>query len=89
MENKDYEENGNYGDNDWGTYTISPVTNLKSYYIIKENYTDDFGTGKVIAPIEGTSGNERFYVMALEDINSETYYCWYDAAYGNLDSRGL
>ena len=36
--------------------------------------------------MEGTTGNERFYVMALEDINSGTYYCWYDAAYGNLDS---
>ena len=35
--------------------------------------------------MEGTTGNERFYVMALEDINSGTYYCWYDAAYGNLD----
>ena len=36
--------------------------------------------------MEGTSGNERFYVMSLEDINPGTYYCWYDAAYGNLDS---
>ena len=36
--------------------------------------------------MEETSGNDRFYVMSLEDINSGTYYCWYDAAYGNLDS---
>ena len=35
--------------------------------------------------MEGTSGNERFYVMSLEDINPETRYCWYDAAYGKLD----
>ena len=35
--------------------------------------------------MEETSGNDRFYVMALEDINSGTYYCWYDAAYGKLD----
>ena len=39
----------------------------------------------MIAPVEGTSGNDRFYVMALEDINPGTYYCWYDAAYGKLD----
>ena len=37
--------------------------------------------------MEGTNGNERFYVMALEDINSGTYYCWYDAASGKLDSQ--
>ena len=35
--------------------------------------------------MEGTSGNERFYVMSLEDINPETRYCWYDEAYGKLD----
>ena len=35
--------------------------------------------------MEGTTGNERFYVMSLEDINPGTYYCWYDAAYGKLD----
>ena len=37
--------------------------------------------------MEGTSGNDRFYVMALEDINPGTLYCWYDAADGKLDSQ--
>ena len=70
----------------YGTYTIPSETGLKQYYI-KGEYTDEhFGTGKVIAPMEGTTGNERFYVMALEDINPGTSYCWYDAAYANLDS---
>ena len=57
---------GNYGD---GTYTIPKEDNFKSYYIKSENYTDDSfkKTGKVIAPIEGTSGNDRFYLMALEN----------------------
>ena len=69
-----------------GIYIIPSEAGLKQYYI-KGEYTDEhFGTGKVIAPMEGTSGNERFYVMSLEDINPGTYYCWYDAAYGNLDS---
>ena len=78
----------NGGTNGYGTYEIPKENNLKSYYIKNDNYTDDSfkKSGKVIAPMEGTSGNERFYVMALEDINSGTYYCWYDAAYGNLDS---
>ena len=78
----------NGGRNGYGTYEIPKENNLKSYYIKNDNYTDDSfkKSGKVIAPMEGTTGNERFYVMALEDINSGTYYCWYDAAYGNLDS---
>ena len=76
-------ENG--GTSDQGVYTIPSETGLKQYYI-KGEYTDEhFGTGKVIAPMEGTSGNERFYVMALEDINPGTEYCWYDAAWGKLD----
>ena len=36
--------------------------------------------------MEETSGNERFYVMSLEDINPGTDYCWYDAAWNKLDS---
>lgn len=35
--------------------------------------------------MEGTSGNERFYVMALEDIDASTH-CWYYNAPYNLDS---
>lgn len=78
----------NGGTNGYGTYEIPKENNLKSYYIKNDNYTDDSfkKRGKVIAPMEGTSGNERFYVMALEDINPGTIYYWYGAAYGNLDS---
>ena len=80
------EESGEWGSNGYGTYTIPSETNLKQYYI-KGEYTDEhFGKGKVIAPMEGTSGKERFYVMALENVNPGTRYCWYDAAYGHLDS---
>ena len=60
---------GEYGTNGHGTYTIPKADNLKSYYIKSENYTDDSfkKSGKIIAPMKGTSGNDRFYVMALED----------------------
>ena len=77
----------NGGRNGYGTYEIPKENNLKSYYIKNDNYTDDSfkKSGKVIAPMEGTSGNERFYVMALEDINPGTRYCWYDAASGSLE----
>ena len=35
--------------------------------------------------MEGTSGNDRFYVMALENFDSSIHY-WYYNASGNLDS---
>ncbi len=66
-------------------YTIPTVTEgLKDYYISKTNYkaNDGFGTKDVISPT-GT-GTERFYVMALTDIDGKrngTYYDWYNAAY--------
>ena len=79
------EESGEWGTNGRGVYTIPSETGLKQYYI-KGEYTDEhFGTGKVIAPMEGTSGNDRFYVMALNNIDSSTHY-WYYNAYGKLDN---
>ena len=35
--------------------------------------------------MEGTSGNERFYVMALENFDSNSYYWYYNSSF-NLDS---
>ena len=79
---------GNTGDGQWtdsdGNYTIPVKTNLKDYYISKESYTDDFGTKDVITPVEGQSGkNDRFYIMALDDIDGSTHY-WYYSAYGKM-----
>ena len=81
------EERGEWGSNGWGTYTIPEGTNLKfkQYYIKGEYIEEHFGPGKVIAPTKENdeSKNNRFYVMALEDIDSSTHY-WYYNAYGNL-----
>lgn len=78
---------GVWNNNPWSNYSYEAETGLKEYCIINEEYTDEhFGTGKVIAPIKGTSGKNRFYVMALEDVNLGTSCCWYDAAYGKLDN---
>ena len=77
------EGSGKWNNDSWSNYSYEAETGLKEYYIENENYTEPkFGnkSGKLIAPIEGTSGKDRFYVMALEDINPGTYYCWYDAA---------
>ena len=72
------------------TYTIPTVTEgLKDYYISKTNYkaNDGFGTKDVISPI-GT-GKDRFYIMALTDIDGKrngTSYNWYNAAYGKINN---
>ena len=79
---------GEWGTNGWGIYEIPKENNFKTYCIKNENYTDShLGSGKVIAPIKETSGTNRFYVMALEDINSGTNYYWYKAGYGILDDQ--
>ena len=64
------------------SYTITNVTTgLKDYYICKESHTtEQFGTAPVLAPVPKSKGEERFYVMALEDLNGGQNYCWYDAA---------
>ena len=73
---------GQWGSNINGSYTIPKGSNFKKYEISKKNYTDDFGTKDVIK-VTNSSGNERFYVMALDDVDS-SYHCWYDAALANM-----
>ena len=61
---------------------------LVLYVYVELSNCSRFGNkgGKLIAPVEGTSGNDRFYIMALEDVNSGTYYYWYAAAFGKLNN---
>ena len=83
---------GNQGSGQWsdsdGEYTIPTVTEgLKDYYIRQTNYkvNEGFGTKDVISPT-GT-GTERFYIMALKDIDGKingTYYDWYNAGNGQM-----
>ena len=63
--------------NSHGAYTIPKGSNFKKYEVTQESYSGSFGTGKVIAPIDGSSGNERFYVMALSDVTGSYYSTWY------------
>lgn len=64
------------------SYTITKGSGFKKY---KEEGTasqDGFGSKGIIKP-NGGSGNERFYVMALDDVDSSKHCWWYDA-YGNM-----
>lgn len=69
--------------NSSGIYEISQENNLKEYKVTQEKYTSSFGTGKVIAPITETEKNDRFYVMALEDIDSNLHYWYYNGRVDN------
>ena len=68
------------------SYTIPTSSGFKKYKVTQESYTPEgsaagFGTGKVIAPVDPSgSGTERFYVMALSDVDSSKH-CWYYSAY--------
>lgn len=73
---------GEWKDED-GTYSYETITNTKDYYVSQTNYEGPFGTKDVLTAIDG-DGEDRFYVMALEDFNVDETYCWYDDAYGNM-----
>ena len=71
---------GNTGDGGSGAYTYMvptvEATNLKDYYIegTESSEENPFGENSIIAPIEGSEGEERFYIIALRDIGQ---YSWY------------
>ena len=92
-----HSESGEWGTN--GTYSYSVQTGLKEYTISSDTYKENEGYGeqKVITLKPGSTGNSRFYVMALENYKegsfeaendngyeSGTYY-WYKEASGNMD----
>ena len=65
-------------------YTIPTISanELKSYYISEKNYNGIFGKKDVLSPVG--EGKNRFYVMSLSDIDTNTHY-WYHHARGNMD----
>ena len=79
---------GSEWDSTWGYYQIPKKSDFKEYYTEFESYSGDFGNNKVIAPVEGSTGNERFYVMSLNDLKNSNYYYWYMNASEDLwDSK--
>ena len=84
-----FSKSGEWGNTyGFGTYSYSANSDLKQYYVSQKSYTDDFGTAEVIAPVSETSGNDRFYVMALDDVGK--YYDWYYSArysISNIDNN--
>ena len=78
---------GRWNSDSWSNYEYTAETEgLKTYTIGAEVESDKFGTAKkpVISAVKNSSGKDRFYVMALEDVDSNTHY-WYNSAYGKLN----
>ena len=72
-------------------YDITPeTTGLKNYTVSSTQYDGPFGKKEVLTPEKGSTGKDRFYVMALQDIdgkqNGDTY-CWYAQAYHNSNEK--
>ena len=70
------------GSGEWGSeagiYEIPKVeSGLKDYYISNTNYDGPFEEKAVLSPTG--SGADRFYVMALSDIDANTHYWYYNA----------
>ncbi len=63
--------------NTYGAYSYSAKSNLKDYYISQSSYSGKFDTKPVISPVRGTTGNDRFYIMALDNFTTSSYSYWY------------
>ena len=70
---------GQWGD-DNGDFSYEAITGVKDYIISQTSYSGDFGNNGVLKATG--SGKNRLYVMALTDIDENTY-TWYTNAYGN------
>lgn len=78
---------GRQGDGQWDSltrYDVPIKSNLGQYYIREEKATfDGFGERPIVAPLDVESKEERFFVMALEDLDESLHY-WFWNAYGKL-----
>ena len=61
------------GSGTWGgySYSVSKVSNTQEYYISQVEYDGPFGKKDVISLKNSSSGNARFYVMALKDASDQ------------------
>ena len=67
-------KNGASGTWEGQSYNYAAVSGTKSYKIVQKNYNGPFGTKDVVQP--SGSGNKRFHVMALKDVDSNKYDFW-------------
>lgn len=78
------------GEGTWGatdyeiSYEIPKVESAKEYYVTQVKYDGKFGSKPVLTLKEGqTTGNDRFYVMSISDVNDNAKYSWYYSAWSS------
>ena len=71
----------------YAKYSYAKETGLKEYTVSKETYkkNDGFGTNQIISVKSGSTGNARFYVMALEDFRTGSFEVGNGACYNGSD----
>lgn len=67
-------------------YSYERGTNLKKYKVSTNNVSG-FGSWSkpIVSEIPERGENDRFYIMSLNDFDSDRHY-WYNSAAGNLDN---
>ena len=75
---------GTWSETGNSTYDFGTITTGKKYYVSETDYTNVLGGTNKIITGKG-SGEDRFYVMSLSDLNvaGNTYY-WYYSAYEQM-----
>ena len=90
-----FDANGTWSSMNSSTFSYKASSNLKNYTISTKTYEGQttagtytakgFGEKSVLVP-NGEIGNDRFYVMALENFTDgkNTTFYWYDSAHGKM-----
>ena len=90
-----FDANGTWSSTNSSTFSYKASSNLKNYTISTKTYEGQttagtytakgFGEKSVLVP-NGEIGNDRFYVMALENFTdgTNTAFYWYYNAYGKM-----
>ena len=90
-----FDANGTWSSTNSSTFSYKASSNLKNYTISTKTYEGQttagtytakgFGEKSVLVP-NGETGNDRFYVMALENFTdgTNTTFYWYYNAHGNM-----
>ena len=67
-------------------YTIPNEGGFRTFkkYEVTGTYSGNFGSGNIIAVMDGSEGDERFYVMALSDIVGGNQSFWGSSSTGSI-----
>ena len=74
-------ESGQWNDDNDSTYSVPTISSSKDYYVSQTSYTNELGDSTEVLTPTG-NGAERFYIMALQDVNSDLHD-WYNSAKTN------